>query len=151
MFNIFYPELSGFIQPLSGEYGGYREILENIQYMTGYGVETNILIEVYEKFGLNIMGQVDLLTREHRHQNTNVLSKMSFVIMNTILKRNKNLHLNSNILMKNYEKKNNEFLKNKLDDNDFLNENFILITDANDEVLPTMNNYKKNEIFYLKK
>ena len=45
--------------------------------------------------------------------------------------------------MKNYEKKNNEFLKNNIDDNDFLNENFILITDANDEVLPTMNNYKK--------
>ena len=70
--------------------------------------------------------------------------------MNTILKRNKNLHLNSNILIKNYEKKNNEFLKNNIDNNDFLHENFILITDANDEVLPTMNNYKKNEFFYLK-
>ncbi len=143
MFNMFYPELSGFIQPLGGEYGGHREILENVQYMTGYGVETNILIEVYEKFGLNVMGQVDLLSREHRHQNTSALTKMSFIIMNTILRRNQNLNLNSNILIKNYKKNNNEFVKNNVNDTEFVNENFLLITDANDEVLPTISDYKK--------
>ena len=85
--NMFYPELSGFVQPLSGEYGGYRNILENVEYMTGYGVEVNILIEIYNKYGIKLMGQVDLLKREHKHQKTHALSKMSFIIMNTILRK----------------------------------------------------------------
>ena len=57
MLNLFYPELAGFIQPLGGEYGGYRDVLENVHYMTGYGVEVNILIELYEKYGLNIINK----------------------------------------------------------------------------------------------
>ena len=48
LLNILYPELSGFIQPLGGEYGGYRDILENVKYTSGYGVEF-ALIEIYEK------------------------------------------------------------------------------------------------------
>ena len=56
----------------------------------------------YEKYGINIMGQVDLLKREHRHQNTNALSKMSFIIMNTILQRQINRPLNNNLLIKNF-------------------------------------------------
>ena len=144
--NMFYPELSGFIQPLGGEYGGYRDILENIEYMTGYGVEVNILIEIYNKYGIEIMGQVDLLKREHRHQNTNALSKMSFIIMNTIMRKNKDLNLNSNILIKNFNKNNNEFLKNNVLNNDeYINEYFMLINDANDEILPSIKNFKSNQ------
>ena len=29
------------------------EILENVHYMSGYGVEVNLLIEIYEKYGIN--------------------------------------------------------------------------------------------------
>lgn len=144
--NMFYPELSGFIQPLGGEYGGYRDILENVEYMTGYGVEVNILIEIYNKYGIETMGQVDLLKREHRHQNTNALSKMSFIIMNTIMRKNKDLNLNSNILIKNFNKNNNEFLKNNVvNNNEYINEYFMLINDANDEVLPSIKNFKSNQ------
>lgn len=143
--NMFYPELSGFIQPLGGEYGGYRDVLENVEYMTGYGVEVNILIEIYNKYGINIMGQVDLLKREHRHQNTNALSKMSFIIMNTILRKNKDLNLNSNILIKNFNKNNNKFVKNNLYNDEYINEYFMLINDANDEILPSIKNFKNNQ------
>ena len=143
--NMFYPELSGFIQPLGGEYGGYRDILENVEYMTGYGVEVNILIEIYNKYGINIMGQVDLLKREHRHQNTNALSKMSFIIMNTILRKNKDLNLNSNILIKNFNKNNNKYVKNNLYNDEYINEYFMLINDANDEILPSIRNFRNNK------
>ena len=47
---IQYPELSGFIQPLGGEYGGYRDVLENIKYTSGYGVEVQSLIEILENY-----------------------------------------------------------------------------------------------------
>ena len=144
MINLFYPELSGFIQPLGGEYGGYRNILESVEYMTGYGVEMNILIEIYEKYGIDIMGQVDLLKREHRHQSTNALSKMSFIIMNTILRRNTNTKLNSNLLIKNITKNNNSFLKNNIEDDNNINQHFSLINNANDEILPAINKFINN-------
>jgi len=146
LLNIYYPELSGFIQPLGGEYGGYREVLENVEYMTGYGVEVSILIEIYQKYGIHIMGQVDLLKREHRHQNTNALSKMSFIIMSAILQKNNQNNLNNNILIKNYKKNNDVFVKNNITNEETINEYFMLINDANDQFLPPLNKIKNNEI-----
>ena len=96
LINSLYPELSGFIQPLSGEYGGYREILENIHFTTGYSVEIIILVEIYEKYGINVMGQSNLIERKHSHQNIHELSKMSFTIMIAILKR-KNIIYQGNV------------------------------------------------------
>ncbi len=52
MLNLFYPELSGVIQPLSGEYGGRRSALEQLSFFSGYGVESGLLIDIFEKFGL---------------------------------------------------------------------------------------------------
>lgn len=143
--NIYYPELSGFIQPLGGEYGGYREVLENVEYMTGYGVEVSILIEIYQKYGIHIMGQVDLLKREHRHQNTNALSKMSFIIMNAILRKNNQNNINNNILIKNYKKNDDIFVKNNITNEETINEYFMLINDANDEILPPLNRIKNTQ------
>jgi hypothetical protein len=54
LLNLFYPVLSGFIQPLSGEYGGRREALERIPFSSGYGVEIGILIDILEEYGIII-------------------------------------------------------------------------------------------------
>ncbi|WP_322792025.1 glucosyl-3-phosphoglycerate synthase [Bellilinea sp.] len=87
LINLFYPELSGVIQPLSGEYGGRRKVLENLTFFTGYGVETGLLIDVFEKYGLSAIAQVDLLERIHHNQSLTALSKMSFVIIQAVLKK----------------------------------------------------------------
>jgi hypothetical protein len=58
--NLFYPELSGFIQPLAGEYAGRRSLLEQIPCFTGYAVEIGPLIDIAERAGLEGLGQVDL-------------------------------------------------------------------------------------------
>lgn len=87
LINLFYPELSGVIQPLSGEYGGRRKVLENLTFFTGYGVETGLLIDVFEKYGLSAIAQVDLLERIHHNQSLSALSKMSFVIIQAVLKK----------------------------------------------------------------
>ena len=39
LINLFFPELSGLIQPLAGEYAGRRSLLEQIPFFTGYAVE----------------------------------------------------------------------------------------------------------------
>ena len=52
LINLFFPELSGYIQPLAGEYAGRREHLEQIPFFTGYAVEIGHLIDLAERLGL---------------------------------------------------------------------------------------------------
>ncbi len=87
LINLFYPELSGIIQPLSGEYGGRRAALEQVPFFTGYGVETGLLLDLYDKFGLHAIAQVDLVKRIHRNQDLSALSKMSFAIIQVVISR----------------------------------------------------------------
>jgi len=85
--NLFYPELSMMLQPLSGEYAGRREILEAIPFFTGYGVEIGMLIEIYEKFGVECIAQVDIKRRVHRNHPLAALSRMSFQILQAVFKK----------------------------------------------------------------
>jgi len=87
MLNLFYPELSKVFQPLSGEYAGRRKILESIPFSTGYGVEVGMLIEICERFGLDVIAQVNLKRRVHRNQPISALSKMSFGILQTLIRK----------------------------------------------------------------
>jgi glucosyl-3-phosphoglycerate synthase len=87
LINLFFPELSGLIQPLAGEYAGRRSLLESIPFFTGYAVEIGHLIDVAERVGLEGLGQVDLERRVHRNQELEGLSRMSFVILQAIMKR----------------------------------------------------------------
>jgi glucosyl-3-phosphoglycerate synthase len=85
--NLFFPELSGLIQPLSGEYAGRRSLLETIPFFTSYAVEIGHLLDISERVGLEGLGQVDLERRIHRNQDIEGLSRMSFVIMQAMAKR----------------------------------------------------------------
>jgi nucleotide-binding universal stress UspA family protein len=87
LLNLFYPELSGMLQPLSGEYAGRRSALEAVPFFTGYGVETGMLIDLLERHGLNALSQVDLLERIHRNQELVPLSKMAFAITQVVIQR----------------------------------------------------------------
>ena len=87
LFSLFFPELTQIIQPLSGEYAGYREVLENIPFPIGYGVETSMILDIYEKWGLDVIAQVDLDRRIHRNQDTKALGRMSFAILKTFINR----------------------------------------------------------------
>jgi glucosyl-3-phosphoglycerate synthase len=87
LLNLFFPELSGLIQPLSGEYAGRRSLLETLPFFTGYAVEIGHLIDVAERCGLEGLGQVDLERRVHRNQELEGLSRMSFVILQAVMKR----------------------------------------------------------------
>ncbi|MDM8516428.1 glucosyl-3-phosphoglycerate synthase [Desulfobacterales bacterium HSG16] len=87
LFSLFFPELTQILQPLSGEYAGFRDIFENIAFPIGYGIETSMILDIYEKWGLDVMAQVDLDRRVHKNQTTKALGVMSFMIMKTFLKR----------------------------------------------------------------
>jgi glucosyl-3-phosphoglycerate synthase len=87
LINLFFPELSGLIQPLAGEYAGRRGALEQVPFFTGYGVETGLLIDILGAFGLQAVAQVDLLKRIHHNQPLSSLSKMSFAIIQVAIRR----------------------------------------------------------------
>src|SRR6185312_9732716 len=87
LINLFYPELSGMIQPLAGEYAGRRALLESIPFFTGYAVEIGHLIDATDRLGIEGLGQVDLERRVHRNQELEGLSRMSFVILQAVMKR----------------------------------------------------------------
>lgn len=91
LFSLFFPELTAIIQPLSGEYAVRREVLEQIAFPIGYGVETSHLIDVHHKFGLEAFAQTDLDKRVHENQPTQALGKMAFGILQTFIKRSKAL------------------------------------------------------------
>lgn len=93
LFSLFFPELTQIIQPLSGEYAAYRELLDKIPFPIGYGVETSMILDIYEQWGLKVMCQVDLEKRIHRNQDTKALGRMSFVILKTFFERLKKLGL----------------------------------------------------------
>ena len=92
LFNLFFPELSGLVQPLSGEYAGRRSALERLPFFTGYGVETGLLIDILNEFGLRAIAQVDLQERLHRNQGLPALSRMSFAILQVFFKRFEDRH-----------------------------------------------------------
>lgn len=87
LLNLFYPELSGIIQPLSGEYAGRRAALEAVPFFSGYGVETGLLIDLHERYGLEGIAQTDLEERVHHNQPLVNLSKMSFAIHQVFIGR----------------------------------------------------------------
>jgi glucosyl-3-phosphoglycerate synthase len=93
LFSLFFPELTQILQPLSGEYAGYREIFEQIPFPIGYGVETSMILDIYHRWGLEVMAQVDLERRIHRNQDTKALGKMAFAIIKTFINRKSTLGL----------------------------------------------------------
>ncbi len=87
LLNLFYPQLAALIQPLSGEYGGDRELLEKIPFFSGYGVEIGMLMDIYDRLGMAPIGQVDLVERHHHNQPVPALGRMAFQIMQAVLIR----------------------------------------------------------------
>lgn len=52
-----------------------------------FRVEIGLLIDILEKFGLPTIAQVDLEERIHHNQGLEALSKMSFSIIQTVLRK----------------------------------------------------------------
>lgn len=81
LLNLHLPELAGFVQPLAGEFAARRELLEQLSFPVGYGVEIATLIDSYRLVGLDGLAQVDLGVRQNRHQPLRALSAMAYAVL----------------------------------------------------------------------
>ena len=87
MFTLLLPELAGIVQPLSGEYGGRRRVLEQVPFVEAYGVDIAMLIDIVNRFGVEAIAQVDLGRRVHRNRPLTELSPMAAQVMQAALHR----------------------------------------------------------------
>ncbi len=87
LMSLYYPELTGLHQPLSGEYAGRRTVLEQLPFVQGWGVEIAMLIDIARIHGPEAIAQIDLGTREHRHRSLHALSVQAAEVMATMLGR----------------------------------------------------------------
>jgi glucosyl-3-phosphoglycerate synthase len=82
-----FPHLSTIVQPLSGEFGGRRELLERLPFVRGYGVDIGLLIDAAEAVGAAGLVQVDLGTRVHRNRPLDELGPQALTVLQTALDR----------------------------------------------------------------
>jgi len=82
-----FPALAGIVQPLAGEYAGRREVLENLPFVQGWGVDLALLVDVADHCGLSAIAQVDLGVRRHRNRPLADLGPQAMAILMTALRR----------------------------------------------------------------
>ena len=87
LISLFYPELVGILQPLSGEYAARRETLESLPFPVGYGVEMAHLIDLARARKIDSIAQTDLVKRIHRNRGDDELGSMAFAILRVVLRR----------------------------------------------------------------
>ncbi len=81
------PELGCVLQPLGGEYAASRELLMSVPFAPGYGVEIGLLVDTYDRLGLDAIAQVNLGVRAHRNRSLAELGVMSRQVIATLLSR----------------------------------------------------------------
>jgi glucosyl-3-phosphoglycerate synthase len=87
LLNALWPELAGFVQPLGGEYAGRRSALEQVPFVSGYGVEIGLLVDLLRLGGLSSLAQVDLGVRRHTSQSQEALGAMAGQVVSAVLAR----------------------------------------------------------------
>jgi glucosyl-3-phosphoglycerate synthase len=87
LLNLFYPELAAIAQPLAGEVAARRELLEQLPFVTGYGVDIALLLDAYRSVGLDRLAQVDLEVRQNAHQTLRELGPMAYAVLQAVASR----------------------------------------------------------------
>ena len=81
------PELGCIVQPLGGEYAATRELLTSVPFAPGYGVEIGLLVDTFDRLGLDAIAQANLGVRAHRNRPLAELGVMSRQVIATLLSR----------------------------------------------------------------
>ncbi|MGH2859610.1 MAG: glucosyl-3-phosphoglycerate synthase, partial [Solirubrobacteraceae bacterium] len=81
LLNLHFPLLAGFAQPLAGEFGARRDLLEHIPFPVGYGVEIAVLIDSLRRVGLDALAECRLGSRQNRHQSLRALGEMAYAVL----------------------------------------------------------------------
>ncbi len=87
LLRAFYPELAGVRQPLAGEFAARRDLLARMGFCTGYAVEMGLLLDVHAAAGIDALAEVDLDSRQNRHQRLEDLTPMASAVLGAVTSR----------------------------------------------------------------
>jgi len=87
LLSVLFPHLAGVVQPLAGECAARREVLEQVPFTHGYGVDLGLLVDVAALVGTNSLAQVDLDVRVHRNRPLAELSAQATAVLCAALDR----------------------------------------------------------------
>ncbi|MDP9074596.1 MAG: glucosyl-3-phosphoglycerate synthase [Actinomycetota bacterium] len=87
LISLLFPHLAGMVQPLAGECAARREVLEQVPFVDGYGVDLGLLIDVARRDGIGAMAQCDLGRRVHRNRPLAELGPQAMAIVQLALSR----------------------------------------------------------------
>src|SRR3712207_7019222 len=79
-YTTLFRSLAGFVQPLGGEYAGRRSALEQVPFVSGYGVEVGLLVDL-----LRLVGPAGLAQRSGEH--TSELQSRQYIVCRLLLEK----------------------------------------------------------------
>lgn len=82
-----FPELAHVHQPLAGEYAVRRAVLVDLPFISGYGVDLGLVLDVAASFGAASIAEVDLGTRVHRNRSLAELAPQATEVLRAGLNR----------------------------------------------------------------
>ncbi len=86
LLSAWYPDAAAIRQPLSGECAFRTDVLKTLPFSSGYGVELQLLLSMYRRYGMAACAQVDMDVRQHRNRPVAQLSRMSLAILKTFVR-----------------------------------------------------------------
>lgn len=92
LLSLWWPELTGVVQPLAGEWAARRDLMESLPIPVGYGIELAVLLDTARQHGLPAIAQVDLGRRGHKHQASHDLAVMAAELLLVAERRRLALH-----------------------------------------------------------
>jgi glucosyl-3-phosphoglycerate synthase len=85
--DLLHPALARLSQPLGGEYAGWRDVLEQVPFVHGYGVDLGLVLDVAARFGAGAVVEADLGDRSHRNRSLDELRPQARAVLEVALAR----------------------------------------------------------------
>lgn len=85
--DLLHPALARLSQPLGGEYAGWRDVLESVPFVHGYGVDLGLVLDVAQRFGTDAVVEADLGVRTHRNRSLGELRPQARAVLEVALAR----------------------------------------------------------------
>ena len=84
---LLHPDVAHLAQPLGGEYASWRDVLEQVPFVHGYGVDLGLVLDVAARFGPAAVVEADLGDRSHRNRSLDELRPQARVVLEVALHR----------------------------------------------------------------